>query len=64
MSWSRPSLYAVSLTTIDDPEMVDVLKPIGLEVETSTPEELLALIELHNKTWQARLSSTGLAAAN
>ena len=37
---------------------------LGLEVETSTPEELLALIELHNKTWQARLSSTGLAAAN
>lgn len=51
-------------TTIDDPEMVDVLKPIGLEVETSTPEELLALIDLHKKNWLARLSNTGLAAAN
>jgi hypothetical protein len=44
--------------------MVDVLKPIGLEVETSTPEELLALIDLHKKNWLARLSNTGLAAAN
>jgi tripartite-type tricarboxylate transporter receptor subunit TctC len=50
-------------TSIDDPELVDVMKPLGLEVETSTPEELLALIDLHKKNWQARLSDTGLAAA-
>jgi tripartite-type tricarboxylate transporter receptor subunit TctC len=50
-------------TSIDDPEMVDVLKPLGLEVETSTPQELLALMDLHKKNWQARLSDTGLAAA-
>ena len=49
-------------TLIDDPELVDVMKPLGLEVETSTPEELLALIELHRKNWQARLTDTGLAA--
>jgi tripartite-type tricarboxylate transporter receptor subunit TctC len=51
-------------TTIDDPEMVDVLRPLGLEVETSTPEELLALIDLHKKGWLARLNNTGLTAAN
>ncbi len=50
--------------TIDDPEMVDLLKPLGLEVETSTPEELVALMDLHRKNWQARMTNTGLAAAN
>jgi tripartite-type tricarboxylate transporter receptor subunit TctC len=51
-------------STIDDPEMIDLLKPLGLEVETSTPEELLALMDLHKKSWQARMTNTGLAAAN
>lgn len=51
-------------TAIDDHEMVDVLKPLGLEVETSTPEELVALIDVHKKGWLARMSNTGLAAFN
>jgi len=49
---------------IDDPEMVDALKPIGLEVETSTPDELAALIETHRASWQARMTNTGVSPFN
>jgi tripartite-type tricarboxylate transporter receptor subunit TctC len=51
-------------TVIDDPEVVELLKPIGLEVETSEPEELARLVELHRQSWQARMAATGVQALN
>lgn len=51
-------------TVIDDPEMAALLKPLGLEVETSSPAELAALIESHRKAWQGRMAATGVQASN
>jgi tripartite-type tricarboxylate transporter receptor subunit TctC len=48
---------------IEDREMVELLKPLGLEVESSSPAELTELIEAHRRAWQARLADTGVAAA-
>ena len=50
-------------SVIEDREMVELLKPLGLEVETSSPEELTALIDTHRRDWQARLEATGIKAA-
>jgi tripartite-type tricarboxylate transporter receptor subunit TctC len=49
---------------IDDQEMVELLRPLGLEVETSTPQQLVALIEEHRRTWQGRMAATGVTASN
>ena len=49
---------------IDDREMVELLKPLGLEVETSEPAELVALIEAHRRAWQGRMAATGVQAFN
>jgi tripartite-type tricarboxylate transporter receptor subunit TctC len=49
---------------IDDREMVEQLKPIGLEVETSTPAELATLIDAHRKAWHGRMIATGIQASN
>jgi len=49
---------------IDDQEVVEVLKPLGLEVETSSPRELVTLIEEHRRTWQGRMAATGVQAFN
>jgi tripartite-type tricarboxylate transporter receptor subunit TctC len=50
-------------SVIEDRELVELLKPLGLEVETSSPEELAALIEAHRREWQARMEATGIKAA-
>ncbi|WP_428672704.1 tripartite tricarboxylate transporter substrate-binding protein [Reyranella sp.] len=50
-------------SVIEDREVVELLKPLGLEVETSSPDELTALIEAHRRDWLARLEATGIAAA-
>jgi tripartite-type tricarboxylate transporter receptor subunit TctC len=49
---------------MDDQEMVELLKPLGLEVDTSTPKELVALIEEHRRIWQGRMAATGVQASN
>ena len=49
---------------IDDQEVVELLKPLGLEVETSSPQELVALIEEHRRAWQGRMAATGVQAFN
>lgn len=49
-------------SVIEDREMVELLKPLGLQVETSTPDELAALIEAHRRAWLARLEATGIKA--
>lgn len=51
-------------SVIDDREVVELLKPIGLEVETSEPEELAKLIEAHRVSWQLRIAATGVQASN
>lgn len=50
-------------TVIEDREMVELLKPLGLEVDSTSPAELAELIETHQRAWQARLVDTGVAAA-
>jgi len=37
-------------SVIDDQEVVELLKPLGLEVETSEPDELVKLIEAHRRS--------------
>jgi hypothetical protein len=49
---------------IDDQEFVEQLKPIGLEVETSEPDTLVNLIEVHRQSWKARMVATGVQASN
>jgi tripartite-type tricarboxylate transporter receptor subunit TctC len=49
---------------IDDPEVVALMRPLGLEVDTSSPQELVALIEEHRRTWQRRMAATGVQASN
>ena len=51
-------------TVIDDQEVVEQLKPLGLEVDTGSPQELIALIGEHRRTWQGRMAATGVQAFN
>jgi tripartite-type tricarboxylate transporter receptor subunit TctC len=51
-------------TVIDDREVVELLKPIGLEVETCEPAELGKLVEAHRRAWQGRMAATGVQASN
>jgi tripartite-type tricarboxylate transporter receptor subunit TctC len=51
-------------TVIDDPEVAALMRPLGLEVDTGSPQELVALIEEHRRTWQARMAATGVQASN
>ena len=51
-------------SVIDDREVVDSLKPLGLEVDTGEPEELVKLIEAHRQSWQLRMAATGVEASN
>lgn len=48
---------------IEDREMVELLRPLGLEVETTSVDEITALIDTHRRTWEARLEATGVKAA-
>jgi hypothetical protein len=49
---------------IDDPEVVALMQPLGLEVDTGSPQELVTLIEEHRRTWQGRMAATGVQASN
>jgi tripartite-type tricarboxylate transporter receptor subunit TctC len=51
-------------SVIDHQEMVELMKPLGLEVDTSLPQELVALIEEHRRTWQGRMAATGVQVFN
>ncbi|CAN5269039.1 Bug family tripartite tricarboxylate transporter substrate binding protein [soil metagenome] len=50
-------------SVIEDREMVELLKPLGLEVETTSSDALMVLIEIHRSAWQARLIDTGVVTA-
>ena len=49
---------------IDDQEVVELMRPLGLEVDTGSPQELVALIAEHRRTWQGRMAATGVQAFN
>lgn len=51
-------------SVIDDREVTELLKPLGLEVDTGEPEELVTLIESHRRSWQLRMAATGVEASN
>jgi tripartite-type tricarboxylate transporter receptor subunit TctC len=51
-------------TTIEDQEVIDSLRPLGLEVETDEPGQLVKLIEAHRRGWQARMTATGVPVLN
>lgn len=51
-------------SVIDDQEVVALMRPLGLEVDTGSPQELVALIEEHRRIWQARMAATGVQASN
>ena len=51
-------------SVIDDREVAELLKPIGLEVDTGEPDDLARLIEAHRKSWQMRMVATGVEASN
>jgi len=57
-------LNKVLTRVLEDSEMKGLLAPIGLEVKTSSPEELTALIGTHRKLWQSRMEFTGVSVAN
>jgi hypothetical protein len=40
--------------------VIAALAQLGLDVETSTQEETAALVEVHLRTWKARLQSFGM----
>ena len=49
---------------IEDQEVVNLLKPLGLEVETNEPGQLIELIETHRQSWQARMAAAGVPVLN
>lgn len=51
-------------SVIDDDEVVALMRPLGLEVDTSLPQELVALIAEHRRTWQSRMAATGVQVSN
>ena len=40
--------------------IVDALRPLGLEIETSTPAELAARVASHQMEWEARMKTVGM----
>jgi tripartite-type tricarboxylate transporter receptor subunit TctC len=58
-TWNR-TLRAL----IEDPDVVGELRPLGLEVATSSPDAIAAQIESHRRQWEARMRSAGLQPIN
>jgi tripartite-type tricarboxylate transporter receptor subunit TctC len=53
--WNRQLGLAMSDTAVGD-----ALRPLGLEIETSTPEELGARVASHQKEWETRMRTAGM----
>jgi len=45
---------------IGDGSVQDDVRPLGLEIETSTPEELAARVVSHQKAWEIRMKAAGM----
>ncbi|HEY6980257.1 Bug family tripartite tricarboxylate transporter substrate binding protein [Reyranella sp.] len=54
-AWNRELRAA-----IEDPDVAGELRPLGLEVATSSPDGLAARIDAHRRAWEARMKSAGL----
>lgn len=54
--WNRRLALAVG-----DAAVGDVLRPLGLELETSTPAELGARVASHQMEWETRMKTAGMA---
>ena len=54
-AWNRELRAA-----IEDPDVAGELKPLGLEIATSSPDGLAARIDAHRRAWEARMKSAGL----
>ena len=54
-TWNR-TLHAV----LEDGDVAGELRPLGLDVKTSSPEELAAIIARHQQEWMARMKTAGL----
>jgi tripartite-type tricarboxylate transporter receptor subunit TctC len=49
---------------IETPEVVETLKPLGLEIRTCSPEAIPSLIEEHHKAWEGRMHAVGMQPVN
>ncbi len=49
---------------IETPEVEDTLKPLGLEIRTSSPDAMAALIDVHQRKWERRMQSVGMQPVN
>jgi tripartite-type tricarboxylate transporter receptor subunit TctC len=45
---------------VGDPAVGDVLRPLGLEIETSTPAEFAARVASHQTEWEVRMRTAGM----
>ena len=53
--WNRRFSLAIG-----DAAVGDALRPLGLELETSTPTELAARVASHQMEWEARMKTVGM----
>jgi tripartite-type tricarboxylate transporter receptor subunit TctC len=51
-------------TVLDDGNLKGELAQLGLDVETSTPQELTVRVVNHQKEWKARMQSVGMQPIN
>ena len=51
-------------TVLDDGNLKGELVQLGLDVETSTPQEVTARVISHQKEWKARMESVGMRPIN
>jgi tripartite-type tricarboxylate transporter receptor subunit TctC len=51
-------------TVLEDRNLQGELAQLGLDVESSTPQEVTARIVAHQKAWKARMESVGLKTVN
>ena len=51
-------------TVLDDDNLKGELVQLGLDVETSTPQEVAERIRSHQKEWKARMQSVGMPSIN
>ena len=51
-------------TVLDDGNLKGELTQLGLDVESSTPQEVAARVVSHQKEWKARMQSVGMQPIN
>ncbi|WP_428666733.1 hypothetical protein [Reyranella sp.] len=51
-------------TVLNDGNLREELTQLGLDVESSTPQEVAARVVSHQKEWKARMQSVGMQPIN